>query len=1022
MASLDVSAGAGGPKRLGPYRLVKPIGRTGLATIYLGETVGGHLAVLKVLSPEVADDPEQSGRFAREVAAMRRVSGLYTPTIFDADPDGLEPWLATQYIPGPSLREAIAERGPLPVPSLAALGAGLAEGLAAIHAAGIVHRDLKPSNVILASDGPRIIDFGIARLTDAPEFTRPGMFLGTLAYASPEQVDGEVVGPESDIFSLGGVLAFAATGHEPFPGDAAVEQLYRVRAGEPDLRGLPDVIAPLVTACLAKDPERRPTTVALVEGFRGLGARERDAAGTGPRSRPDAVTASGANVAAAPVAVTAGAPAPLSADVPAGGRSPGAPDGARFPGAPDGGHREDGSSEPAPPWDYDQPLRYDEGDDRKRGDAPNAYDYFASAEQDDSAPEPGDSPAPEADAAQGDGPERGGTGTRWWRRIRGDKDDDVWPDSGSSADGGVSDEEYWASVARDQPPAPQRQVPLSETLPSETMPGQAPPAQLPPAQLPPSPFPPSQLPPSPFSPGPLPQPSPAAPAPAAGRTGDGRQDWSSGYGEFVGPARPAAELPELPAARFLTGVLPERAPSGARISLLALVTLDAIPGAAAALQASPVRTAGTTVTITVSAPGLVFLGDLDQDLTVPLAADSEPVRFGFLTGQSGLHTVTVRAFAGGTCLGELSLPISVETGAALEEGRPQSAPMTGLAGEPGEVTLQVSRTASGGYSFQLLSETPYPVVLVDWLAGDPGSVVAKIVAELRAMAGGQPPYATAAHARNRLRALGTELWADVVPEAIRRQFWAQRDRIRLFTIATDMDTVPWELVYPVDLENEDGFLVEQFPVVRHVYGQGRAGSLRLDSGAAFIVPPVAQAGALDEVMALRGILPADVTDRGADAGLSQVLGLFDAMPSVLHFAGHNVSTDGAGPLISLDGGSLRPDDLAHARAKRAFAAVSPLVFLNGCRATGEIAGFSQVNDWAEKFMGAGAGAFIGTLWPVRSSAARMFAEEFYRELITRKQPLGIASLRARQALAADGGDPTWLAYAVYGSPSAVVDS
>jgi hypothetical protein len=228
-----------------------------------------------------------------------------------------------------------------------------------------------------------------------------------------------------------------------------------------------------------------------------------------------------------------------------------------------------------------------------------------------------------------------------------------------------------------------------------------------------------------------------------------------------------------------------------------LVTLARGP-AAAALRPFTVGPAGTVVTVTVSAPGLVPLGDLDQDLAVPPAADSEPVRFGFLAGQPGLHTVVIRVFAGGTCLGELPLQVSVEPSAPLEEGRPRGAPLDGLAAEPGEVTLQVSRTASGGYSFQLLSEALYPAVLIDRLAGDPAQVVAKIAAELRAMSSGRSPYATPAHARRRLRALGAELWG-VVPEAVRRQFWAQRERMALFSIASDMDVMPWELLYPVEL-------------------------------------------------------------------------------------------------------------------------------------------------------------------------------------------------------------------------------
>jgi hypothetical protein len=470
--------------------------------------------------------------------------------------------------------------------------------------------------------------------------------------------------------------------------------------------------------------------------------------------------------------------------------------------------------------------------------------------------------------------------------------------------------------------------------------------------------------------------------------------------------------------RYLTGLLPERAAAGARIALLAQVTLTAPRRPSAAMEAFPVSRSGTTVTITVSAPGLIPVGDLEQDLTVPPSTDSRPVRFGFITGPAGLHVVEVRAFTGGTCLGELALQISVEPGAALEEGRPRAALMAGLAAEPGEVTLQVSRTVKGGYSFQLLSEALYPMVLIDRLAGDPATVVGQMVAELRAMSKGQSPFGDPALVRKRLRSLGTTLWADVVPDAVREQFWEQRDRIRLFTIASDIDTVPWELLYPVDLDNENGFLVEQFPVIRRVYGQGRARTLRLDRGAGFIVPPKSPANAMDEVAAIRGILPAGVAHRGTEVGLAAVLELLDAVPSVLHFAGHNAFTDETGSLISLAGGPLRPGDISYAKQKRAFEAVSPLVFLNGCRTAGEIPGFTQMNGWAQEFMGAGAGAFIGSLWAVRSSSARMFAEEFYRALVRGRQPLGAASLQARKAIAADEGDPTWLAYTVYGNPSA----
>jgi CHAT domain len=508
----------------------------------------------------------------------------------------------------------------------------------------------------------------------------------------------------------------------------------------------------------------------------------------------------------------------------------------------------------------------------------------------------------------------------------------------------------------------------------------------------------------------------------AGYAGSSGYAPSAGYGSPFSPDSGPPQEGHESQRRYLTGILPERAPSAARISLLARITLAAAQKTSARLAAFPVGPRGTTVTITVSAPGLFPLGDLEQDLTVLPDADSQQVRFGFTTGPAGLHVVELRAFIGGTCLGELALQISVEPGAALEEGHPRAALMAGLAAEPGEVTLQVSSTAHGGYSFQLLSEALYPMKVVDRLAGDPAAVVGRMMEELRAIAKGQPQYGSPALVRNRLMNLGAKLWADVVPDVIREQFWEQRDRIRLFTIASDIDTVPWELLYPVDMNNDDGFLVEQFPVVRRVYGQGRTRVLRLGGGAGFIVPPRSPTNAMEEVAAVRGILPPDVIHRGTEADLAEVLKLLNTMPSVLHFAGHNAFTDEMGSLISLEGGPLRPDDLSYAKQKRAFEAVSPLVFFNGCRTAGEIPGFTQMNGWAKEFMGAGAGAFIGSLWAVRSSSARMFAEAFYHALVRDRHPLGTASLLARQAIAADEGDPTWLAYTIYGNPSASLEN
>jgi CHAT domain len=363
----------------------------------------------------------------------------------------------------------------------------------------------------------------------------------------------------------------------------------------------------------------------------------------------------------------------------------------------------------------------------------------------------------------------------------------------------------------------------------------------------------------------------------------------------------------------------------------------------------------------------------------------------------------------------------VEVGAALEEGPTRwSAMEGGLATEQGEVTLQVSQTDDGRYSFQLISETLYPVELSKRLAGDPVKVVGALAAELREMAARRAPMNDKL-VRRRLQNHGARLWADAVPEAIRRQFWEQADRITSFTIVTENDIIPWELLYPVDGNNNNGFLVEQFPVVRRVFGQGRARRLPLAS-AAYVVPPGSPADAGAEVEAVRAQLGGGIDDWGVLEQLEDLLELLDsAPPSVLHFACHNKFTSEAGSVITMADGPLTPTDLAVAVQKRALSARNehPLIFLNACRTAGEIEGLTNTIGWAKEFMKAGAGAFLGSLWAVRSSAARAFAEAFYRAFADEGLSLGVASLKARQAIASDGGDPTWLAYSVYGNPSAI---
>lgn len=249
------------PRQIGPYRVRGRLGEGGMGEVFLARSPAGRTVVVKRIHRHHASKPEFRARFAREIDAASRVGGFHTAQVIEADPDANPPWMATAYIPGPSLSAFVAAHGPLAAEALCALGAGLAEGLAAIHACGLVHRDLKPRNVIVADDGPRIIDFGISRLLDASTLTETGVVVGTYAYMSPEQINGESAAPASDVFSLGCVLAFAATGQSPFDADSLPAIVLRIITYQPDLSQVPHRhdLRDLIASCLSKAPTGRPT-------------------------------------------------------------------------------------------------------------------------------------------------------------------------------------------------------------------------------------------------------------------------------------------------------------------------------------------------------------------------------------------------------------------------------------------------------------------------------------------------------------------------------------------------------------------------------------------------------------------------------------------------------------------------------------------------------------------------------------------------------------------------------------------
>jgi serine/threonine protein kinase len=253
------------PDEVGGYVLLGRLGAGAMGQVYLGRSAAGRLVAVKTIKSELAEEPDFRTRFGQEVAAARRVSGAFTAAVVAADSEADVPWLATVYVPAPSLSRLIRSCGPLPATAVQWLAAGCAEALEAIHGVGLVHRDLKPSNVLVSPDGPRVIDFGVARAVERIQLTVTRGSIGTPAYMAPEQArDTRQATPASDVFSLGATILFAATGHAPYEGETVMDVLVRLATEAPDLAGLPAELTDLVQACLERDPRRRPSPASIV--------------------------------------------------------------------------------------------------------------------------------------------------------------------------------------------------------------------------------------------------------------------------------------------------------------------------------------------------------------------------------------------------------------------------------------------------------------------------------------------------------------------------------------------------------------------------------------------------------------------------------------------------------------------------------------------------------------------------------------------------------------------------------------
>jgi hypothetical protein len=352
------------PRAVGEFQLRARLGSGGMGRVYLGYSPAGRAVAVKVVHPELASDPEFARRFAHEVAAARAVGGMYTAPVVAAGLDDDPPWLATAFVPGPSLAEVVDKHGPLGEDAVWRLAAGLTEALRAVHACGLVHRDLKPANVLLAADGPHLIDFGISRALDGTSLTATGMVVGTPGYMSPEQAEGSPAGPPSDVFSLGVLLAYAASGSAPFGGGSAAAVLYRIVSGQPDLASVPPRIRELIAGCLTKDPAQRPDLATLATT---ISRASSDSFGAGipgmsptsfwPAPVAEIIRSSQVNVALGSSAPAGYRPAMAASGAP-GTRSPwGTPSAggyAQHRAAPAGAYRQPGAS-PAAAWPAPDP-------------------------------------------------------------------------------------------------------------------------------------------------------------------------------------------------------------------------------------------------------------------------------------------------------------------------------------------------------------------------------------------------------------------------------------------------------------------------------------------------------------------------------------------------------------------------------------------------------------------------------------------------------------------------------------------
>jgi hypothetical protein len=485
----------------------------------------------------------------------------------------------------------------------------------------------------------------------------------------------------------------------------------------------------------------------------------------------------------------------------------------------------------------------------------------------------------------------------------------------------------------------------------------------------------------------------------------GRGIWVS-HGEDVGE-------PIDQRSRYLKGQCPESIPVGEPFSLLVSIVLSG--PASVRLKAFDVPPEGRDVLLVLHAPGLRLLGHQRMTIHVPPEGDSEPVMFELQANTPGPRSISVTAWIDGSYLGELLIEISVGGNPPHGTNRDVLAEIT-MEPANGAVSLVVHYDPRQNiYRFEFRDEDN-PEEVTSNLAYEPGPRVEQLVSELDDLAKDHTGY-SAAQTRDYLVNAGAGLWQELIPERLRQQFWNRQHRIQQLTILADKDTVPWELLYPMDPGYDAGFLVEQFPVTRAVFGRAPSHRLRLQP-ARFVLPEGSPPEARAEIEAMRRLLDPEQAPEAVIAALTPLQDLISSGSfGLLHFACHNRFSQADGSSIMLDQRQFTPTLMTTSAINHVLAKSSPTVFINACRTAGLTATYNRLDGWASKFLEAGAAVFIGSLWAVSDGAGREFAYVLYEHL-QRGSSLGAALLSTRQALAGTPGDPTWLAYTVYGNPHA----